>query len=376
MRPASSRSWDIALAVLGATALLIEGNARASSGLAAGAYLLALAAAAPIAWRRTAPLAALLTAEAGLIACVFAFRPSWTATAIVALLLFSATLHGDRLRSVLAGAFTAVGVIVITVLIDSAPNLADATLRVGLVFLSVAIADTVRTRRALRVAALEREARAEYEREQESERRVTNERLRIARELHDTLAHALVAMNVRAGVADHLGKSQDQSAALRDIKAVSATALRDLRTTLGLLREQGDAAPTGPVLDLAALPKLAEHAHAAGVHADVDAQLNGAAIPSAVGQAAYRIVQEALTNVLRHAHASNARVRVWTTPGALELEVVDDGRGATANDDAGHGLRGMAERAEALGGHVETGPLREGGWRVHAVLPVSGESTR
>jgi signal transduction histidine kinase len=96
------------------------------------------------------------------------------------------------------------------------------------------------------------------------------------------------------------------------------------------------------------------------------------AIPSAVGQAAFRIVQEALTNVLRHAEASTARVCVRAVSDALDIVVIDDGRGESANGAAGHGLRGMSERANALGGRVQTGPRHEGGWRVHAVLPLPG----
>lgn len=376
MRLYWSRSWDMALAAVGAATLLVEGIARAKGTVWPGVYVLSLIAAAPLAWRTTAPLIALFAVEAGAIACAIAFHASWAASGIVVAMLFTVALHGDRLRSVLAGAVTAIAVIVTTVLIDGSPDLGGLAVRVGLVFVSLMLGDTLRTRRVLRTATLEREAREAHEREQDSQRRVTSERLRIARELHDTLAHALVAINVRAGVADHLGDSQDPAAALRDIKAVSATALGDLRTTLTLLREHNDAAPAGPAFDLAALPSLAEDAHAAGLHADVEVEADGAAIPSAVGQAAYRIVQEALTNVLRHADASSAQVRVWATPRALEIDVLDDGRSDTANGSAGHGLRGMVERAAALGGHVQAGPSRDGGWRVHAVLPLTGEGTR
>jgi signal transduction histidine kinase len=219
---------------------------------------------------------------------------------------------------------------------------------------------------------LEESLREEREREEQARQRVANERLRIARDLHDTLAHALVAINVRAGVAAHL-QSQDPAAALLDIKAVSAEALRDLRVTLGLLRERNEAAPVSPALDLTALPTLIDRARASGLDADVDIQGNGE-VPSPVGQAAFRIVQEALTNVLRHAGASSAHVVVKTSGGTLEVEVTDDGRGGTAETE-GHGLRGMDERAAALGGRVVTGPRVEGGWRVFARLPLSPKST-
>jgi signal transduction histidine kinase len=375
MRLSWSRRWDIALAAVGAVALLVDGSVRAKAGLSPGAYALAFVSAAPLAWRGRAPLAALFAVEAGAVACVFAFDATWAASGVVAVMLFTVALHGDRVRSVAVGALTAIAVVLVTVVIDGAVDLGQVVIRLALLFLSLALGDTIRSRRALRAAALEREAREEREREQESRRRLTNERLRIARELHDTLAHALVAINVRAGVANHLGGAQDPSV-LQDIKAVSATALGDLPATLTLLREDDDAAPTEPAFELEALPSLADHVRAAGLEADVDIQAGGAAISSTVGQAAFRIVQEALTNVLRHAEASSASVHVRTISDALEIEVIDDGRGDASPGGTGYGLLGMTERAAALGGTVETGPRRDGGWRVHAVLPLSGRSSK
>jgi signal transduction histidine kinase len=108
----------------------------------------------------------------------------------------------------------------------------------------------------------------------------------------------------------------------------------------------------------------------------MDVQLDGAAIPSAIGGAAFRIVQEALTNVLRHANASSAQVNVRTTSDSLAIEITDDGRAGHAELGPGLGLRGMAERAEALGGHVDAGPRATGGWHVHAMLPLSGGKHR
>jgi signal transduction histidine kinase len=244
-------------------------------------------------------------------------------------------------------------------------------IRVPLVFAALALGDTVRSRRALRAAARERAEREAREREEEGRRRAADERLRIARELHDTLAHSLVAINVRSSVAIDLQESQDPSAALEDIKEASATALRDLRATLSILREQSDAAPTEPALDLGSLPGLVDRARSAGLRAEVDVQVNGTVVPSAIGRAAFRIVQEALTNVLRHADASNAQVWVRVCAGALDIEITDDGRTDGVGASPGHGLRGMAERAAALGGRLNVGPRDEGGWRVHAVLPLS-----
>ena len=366
----SSRSWDIALAALGGAALLVEGLIRAKGSVWPGAYVLSFVAAAPLAWRRTAPLAVLFTVEAGAIACVIAFHASWAATGIVVVMLFTVALHGDRLRSVLVGAATAIAVLVTTVLIEGSPDLGSLVARVALVCLSLMLGDTVRTRHLLRIATLEREAREAREREQESQRRVNSERLRIARELHDTLAHALVAINVRAGVTAHLNPGGAAAEALNDIKAGSAQALSDLRTTLNLLRERDEIAPRLPALDLASLPQLFEHTRATGLATKADLELNGSTISATVGQAAFRIVQESLTNVVRHADASRAEVRVAVTNGILDIEVVDDGRAVAGSYRDGHGLRGMSERAKALGGHVDAGPRDTGGWRVHAWLPL------
>jgi signal transduction histidine kinase len=256
--------------------------------------------------------------------------------------------------------------------VEGSLNLQEVATRLPLVFAAVAFGDTIRARRELRLAARERVLREAREREEEGLRRVADERLRIARELHDELGHSLVAINVRAGVAVDLQGSQDPLPALQDIKHVSATALRDLRATLNLLRERAEAAPIAPAFDLGSLPRLLDQARSGGLRADADVHVDGAAVPSAVGGAAFRIVQEALTNVLRHADASSAHVCVRASTETLDIEVTDDGRADTAGADPGLGLRGMAERAAALGGRVSVGPRDEGGWRVHATLPLGG----
>jgi len=156
--------------------------------------------------------------------------------------------------------------------------------------------------------------------------------------------------------------------------AVSAEALNDLRTTLTLLRDADDPAPTAAALDLASLTQLLDRAKAAGLDAHADIQLNGHAIPIAVEQAGFRIVQEALTNVMRHAAASRALVTLRVKADTLHIDVTDDGRGAhqpRVPTAGGHGLQGMTERAAALGGEVSAGPAERGGWHVHAQLPLT-----
>lgn len=364
------RPLDLVFVAGAAAALLGEGQLRTSAGLPALAYPLAILAAAPLAWRLRSPMAALAGVELGAVACAAAFGASWTATALVLVQLYTVALLGDRQRSVLAAGITAVGVIVAVALIDGTVELTGAALRIALVFGAVVLGDTLRSRRALRAAVRERAQREQREREERARRRASAERLRIAQELHDTLAHSLVAINVRAGVALDLHDSEDPTAALEDIKEVSATALRDLRTTLSLVREDDEAAPTTPAFDLEAVPRLVDRARTAGLETELEMQLDAHQIPSSISAAAYRIVQEALTNVLRHANATNARVSVRADPHALDIAVTDDGRSDTADANPGLGLRGIAERSAALGGHVDAGPLAGHGWRVHAVLPL------
>jgi signal transduction histidine kinase len=366
------RFFDVGLAVVAAPALITEGSLRAKGGLSPGAYVLAVAAAAPLAWRTRAPLAAIAGVEVGAVMCAAAFDAGWAATAMVIVELYTVARLGNRHRSLVVGAVTGIGVIVAIVLIEGSLELTAIGLRLLLVFAALAVGDTIRSRQALVAAARERAAREARERDEEDRRRAAEERVRIARELHDTLAHSLVAINVRASVAVDLHDSQDPTEALEDIKQASATALRDLRTTLSLLREQADQAPTAPAVDLRSLPGLVEQARSAGLHADIDVEVDGAAVPSAIAGTAFRIVQEALTNVLRHADASSAYVRVSANGDELDIDVTDNGRADSTAVDVGHGLRGMFERATALGGRLDAGPREEGGWRVHAVLPLSG----
>jgi signal transduction histidine kinase len=367
---AELRLPDVALAVVGTVAVLIEGGLRAPADVSPAAYLLAAVAGAPLAIRTLAPLRALAGVEVGAVACAAVLDASWIVVVLVAIQLYTVALLGDRQRSLVIGAITAVAVTLAILLVEGSVDPQGVATRVPLVFLSLAIGDTVRSRRELRVAAQERAEREAREQEAEVRRRASAERMQIARELHDSLGHFLVAMNVRASVAVDLGDPEDSAAALQDIKQTSAGALRDLRATLRLLRDQNEMAPTAPALDLAALPALVEHARTAGLDIDVQVDIGEIVLPSAISAAGYRIVQEALTNVLRHAEGARANVSVCAGAGALEVEVADNGTGASAQTEPGFGLHGMGERAAALGGRLDAGPRAEGGWRVHALLPL------
>jgi signal transduction histidine kinase len=212
-------------------------------------------------------------------------------------------------------------------------------------------------------------------REEEAKRRASEERLRIARELHDVLAHNISMINVQAGVALHLMDEQPEQArtALTAIRDASKDALAELRSVLDILRQTGEAPPRSPTAGLADLPQLLTGTEAAGLTVHTDIHVPARPLPPGLDLAAYRIVQEALTNVTRHAHASSVTVRITEHEHVLTVEVVDDGRGGSSHatiPGAGPGISGMRERVAALGGHLDAGPRPEGGFAVRAELPL------
>ncbi|NJP43854.1 sensor histidine kinase [Actinacidiphila epipremni] len=220
----------------------------------------------------------------------------------------------------------------------------------------------------------ERIAREHRERAEAERRRAGEERLRIAQELHDVLAHSISLINVQAGVALALMDERPEQArtALTTIKAASKEALGEVRQVLGALRAPGDA-PRAPAPGLDRLPELLDQAAAAGLRTDLAVEGARVPLPPGADLAAFRIVQEALTNVVRHSGARTARVRLVYRPGLLDLRVDDDGPAAVGGESGGgNGLVGMRERAAALGGTVEAGPRGDGGFRVRARLPLGG----
>jgi len=225
------------------------------------------------------------------------------------------------------------------------------------------------------VAAVEQRAiDAERTREDEARRRVEEERLRIARELHDVTAHSLSIIALQAGAAEKAVYRDPDSAvaALKTIRATSKDSLDELRAMLGVLRGADEDAPLSPAGRLERLPELVAAVEQAGVRVTLDVVGDLGDIPAYAGVSAYRIVQEALTNVARHANASSARVAVGREGDELVLEIADDGRGATAQTVAeGHGIAGMRERVAALGGAFVAGPVAGGGFRVAARLPLA-----
>ncbi len=242
----------------------------------------------------------------------------------------------------------------------------------------------VSSRRAYILEIEARAAQAELTREEEARRRVDAERLRIARELHDVLAHSIATISVQAGVAAHILDERPERAAeaLRTIKATSKDALRELRGILGVLRDAGESEPREPTPGLGQLERLIDATRQAGVDTQVEFLGRRRPLPGPVDLAAFRIVQESLTNVLRHGSGASARVTISYSDAEMAISVDDDGHGNTEVADTtngegprpGHGILGMRERAQALGGEVEVGPRSEGGFRVSARLPVPGGS--
>jgi len=227
-----------------------------------------------------------------------------------------------------------------------------------------------RLRREQQRTAQARAEFAERSREEEARRRVAEERLRIARDVHDVVGHSLATIALQAGVAEHLldGREPKARESMATIRRLSKDALAEVSAMLGVLRADSGAERT-PTPDLEHVTRLVEDMRAAGL--SIDLELEQRPVPEVVGGAAYRIVQESLTNVVRHAGPqASARVRVAASNGAVEIEVSDDGQGAPPGTPDGNGLTGMRERAAALGGSFDAETTPGGGFRVRALLPA------
>ncbi len=226
-------------------------------------------------------------------------------------------------------------------------------------------------------AAAQRRLAAGRIREEELLRRTSEKRMRIARDLHDIVAHNISVINVQANTALHLADRQPERArqALATINDVSKQALAELRSVLGVLRADGEAAPRAPAPGLGQLATLVANMAAAGLKVELETDGSPAPLPASVDLAAYRIIQEALTNSARHSGGTRATVRVCYRGREVGIEVTDEGAHDPRPPRAagtGSGIAGMTDRARALGGRLTAGPQPDGGFRVTAVLPVSG----
>ncbi|WP_461072079.1 sensor histidine kinase [Streptomyces pseudoechinosporeus] len=330
----------------------------------------------PLVVRSRWPLhVALVTLSGGLTLMAFAQNVALGPAAGLVALYTLATLGSRRTAWIvgIAAAVAITGVYAAThtqSLVDGA-----SLLRFDFAIAATALGRAVRNRRDSLTEARARAERAENMQEQEARRRVTQERVRIARDLHDVVAHHITLVNAQAGVAHHLMRLNPDQAleALAHIKDNSRAALDELRATVGLLRQIDDAPGTrAPIPRLADLDTLAGGFRASGL--SVWVARTGTSTPQAPATelTAYRIIQEALTNTHKHASATRAAVILDYGPHSLRVTVTDDGHpSAPKGTGTGHGLIGMHERATAIGGTVTVGPRPEGGFQVVADLPLS-----
>jgi len=337
-----------------------------------GGLLLAL----PLAWRRRAPLA-VVVGFVGVAVLnetlsprgLFAGSPPLLASLAAAAVLFYSVGAYAESRPALAGAMTGVAGLWTTVIVSGDLDVQSFIFSAGLIVASPWLAGRTVRSRHLRAAAIEREQ------EQREQVAVGDERARIARELHDVVAHSVGVMVVQAqGARRVLDRDPDRAReALGAIEHTGRTALEEMRRSLGVLRRDGAEATLAPQPGMDGLSALVEHTRHAGL--TVEVALEGETRPLAPGVdlSAYRIVQEALTNAVKHASGAHARVTVRYGEHELELEVADDGPGVSDNGPrrgSGHGLVGMRERVALYGGELRAGPGGDGGFVVHARLPL------
>jgi len=357
------------------------------AGVAAGLWAAEYA---PIALRRRAPRTALALTVAAMVGRVVllavtgraAMPPSSGLAA--AIISYSVLAHLGGRRSVVA--VSAAAVFVVGTLgvraVAGLPLPYGATLGVAVfaVLIPALVGEVVRTRRAYTVALEDRARRLERERQVRDEQAAREERLRIARELHDAVTHHLTGMVVEAGAAERRAGRDPKAAvaALASLETQGRATLTSLRQLVGVLRDAGnptladgaasEAAPSAPSPTMARLPDLIASARAIGMEVDLEV-VRARPLPDAVDLAAYRILQESLTNIRRHAATCEATVRIAYAPTTLELTVANVARIGAQHGD-GFGLIGMRERADHLGGQLLAGPVGERRWVVRAVLPV------
>jgi signal transduction histidine kinase len=335
------------------------------------AYLWALAITAPIVVHRRYPVAAVLVcaaAIAGYSTGHFSAFPGYAAFAMV----FVVSLHSGRGRGALAFAVTAVA-LGAAIAIQSEPTVSTNTWIVTGLLLAVAwlAGDNLRVRQQRWAALAARARRLEEEREERARQAVTEERLRIARELHDVVAHSMSVIAVQAGVANHVIDTRPEQArtALATVETTTRAALVEMRRLLGVLRRPDE--PAGsltPSPGLADVPALIAQFAEAGLAVEQAVTGTPDHLPDGVDLSAYRIVQEGLTNVLRHG-GPKAYLTIDHRPGRVRVTVADDGNGRPATGTGGHGLIGMRERAAVFGGTLTAGARPDGGFEVEATLP-------
>jgi signal transduction histidine kinase len=378
---------DVPLAVALATTLVGVRALEAHGLQRAGwpGYVLTIVAALSVAGRRRWPLAVFTVTLASSVVAIALASPTGAISLTVMVAVYTVAQTQQRRRAVLLAIVAGTVLALARGLLQyrgwsDARTALEPALALAALFLGWAVSN----RRAYVAEIAARAAQAERMREDESRRQVDVERLRIARELHDVLAHSIATINLQAGVAAHVLHDRPEHAAeaLRTIKATSKQALREMRSILGVLREVDEVQPREPAPGLGQLERLIDATDQAGVPTQMTICGARRQLPATVDLAAYRIVQESLTNVLRHAGDASASVEISYNEDAMTINVDDDGCGnangssastAHASRELGHGILGMRERAHALGGELQAGPRPGGGFRVSARLPIAAQ---
>ena len=361
-------------------------------------YVLLIAGGAVVAVRRRWPVPVFITtALASLVyyALDFPDGPGWLGLFVA---IYTLTALGDGRRSLVA-AGVGIAVLAVCWLIAAADIEPPAAIgwvffRIGASVMSAALGESVRSRRVIAAEALERAELAERTREREARARVDEERLRIAREVHDTVAHAIAVINVQSGVTAHVLDKRPERAreALEAIEQTSSRALQEMRAILGVLRDTDGQVPHP---GLGQIDELATEAREAGLEVDLEATSSPPPVPSAVGSVVYRILQESITNVIRHVGPTRVTVALDYGADTVAVRVTDQGprggpetgeaarhpgedragEGLARSDEPGRGILGMRERCQLLGGELDAGPLPDGGFGVTARLPVAPHRT-
>jgi signal transduction histidine kinase len=366
------------VAVFGTAQAAQDGNPNGSRPLDWLGWTLLVGAVLALAARRRWPALVLLVTCAGIAASVALGYPTGPIWGLPLIALYSAASIGHRRLALLAAGGMIAVLLGWAVLSSDPGSPGDIGFSLLLVALALAVGEVARGRRDYLAEVERRAVEAERTREEAARRHANEERIRLARDLHDITAHTIAVIAIQAGVAsdalDRLeGCPEPVREAVRAIRGSSRQAMAELKATVTALRE-GDA-PRDPLPGLNQLDELVGMATSAGVRVALEVSGERRPLPPAVDLTAFRIVQESLTNVLRHARAGSATVRVRYGPEALQLEVDDDGVGAAppaAGRGGGHGLAVMAERAAAVGGRLEAGPGAARGFRVGAWLPLDG----
>ncbi len=378
--PLGIRLGDVVMTLVVLLAVELDvatGGGPGAAPLNTVAYLLGAILVLPVLVRNRYPRFELIACSVLLLLYYSLDRRDISPAPLLCVPLYDAATAGFLVPAIVIPAvYMAIGLVLVgTTMHEGFVTLAESFLpSIVVLALAIMLGEVVRSRRALAAETAERFRVAHEEREAEAARRVAEERLRIARDLHDTVAHSMATITVQAGSALHVLGPGDEKlrGALLAIRETSKEVLREMRATLGQLRQgpgDGDGRAVAGGMDR--LPALRDAVTAAGAPVTIAVEGEQRPLPPPVDEVAYRILQESLTNVLRHAGpAATATVRLCYEPAALGIKVTDDGTGAPAEANGGHGLTGMAERAAALGGTVTAGPRDEGGFEVSARLPL------